>query len=132
MNSAQNEIPNLAAVAASFAPRAERKGWISSNWKWLSSMVLVVGFGLTSALAALAFVAIKNSDAAKESVLKAQANPLIVQKLGTPIAAFPASPVSVGSISVNFRTSIRLAFRSLCSRFLGSGHSCAICFRDRL
>ncbi len=46
MNSAQNQIPNLAAVAASFAPRAERKGWISGNWKWLSSMVLVVGFGV--------------------------------------------------------------------------------------
>jgi hypothetical protein len=32
-------------------------------------------------------------------------------------------------ISDNFRTSIRLEFRSLGSPLAGSGHSCAICFR---
>jgi Cytochrome oxidase complex assembly protein 1 len=85
MNSTQNQILNSAAVSASFAPRAARKGWFSRNWKWLGSMVLAVGFGLALALIVLAFAAMKNSDVAKESVLQAQANPLVVQKLGTPI-----------------------------------------------
>jgi hypothetical protein len=49
-------------------------------------VILVVVLGLPLALIGAVFGAMKNSDAAKESVLKAQANPLVVQKLGTPIA----------------------------------------------
>lgn len=86
MNTVQNQIANSAAPSASFAPVVARKGWFARNWKWLVPVVLIVGFGLPPALMSSVFAAMKNSDAAKESVLYAQANPLVVQKLGTPIA----------------------------------------------
>lgn len=85
MNSAQNQIPNSAAASASFAPSAARKGWFSRNWKWLVPVIIIVGFGLPVALMSSVFAAMKNSDAAKKSVLQAQTNPLVAQELGTPI-----------------------------------------------
>lgn len=85
MNTAQNQIPNSAAASASFTPTAARKGWISRNWKWLVPVIIIVGFGLPVALMSSVFAAMKNSDAAKKSVLQAQTNPLVAQELGTPI-----------------------------------------------
>ena len=85
MNTAQNQIPNSAATSASFTPTAARKGWISRNWKWLVPVIIIVGFGLPVALMSSVFAAMKNSDAAKKSVLQAQTNPLVAQELGTPI-----------------------------------------------
>lgn len=66
-------------------PVATRKNWLSRNWKWLVPVVLIVGLGLPLALVGSVFAAMKNSDAAKESVLQAQRSPLVIQKLGAPI-----------------------------------------------
>jgi Cytochrome oxidase complex assembly protein 1 len=61
------------------------KGWLARNWiKLLAGVflfLLLLGFGIF----ALVMGAIRSSDAATESVLRAQSNPLIVQLLGSPI-----------------------------------------------
>jgi hypothetical protein len=86
MNTMPNQISN-AAASPGFTPTAAHKGWFSRNWKWLVPTFLIVFFGLPLALIGTVFAAMKNSDVAKESLLRAQANPLVVQKLGTPIEA---------------------------------------------
>jgi Cytochrome oxidase complex assembly protein 1 len=64
-----------------------RKSWFSRNWKWLVPVILIVVCGLPLALMGAVFAAMKNSDAAKESVFQAQTNSQVVNQLGTPIAA---------------------------------------------
>jgi hypothetical protein len=86
MNTMPNQISH-AAVSPSFTPAPPRKGWFSRNWKWLVPTFLIVFFGLPLALIGTVFAAMKNSDVAKEALLRAQANPLLVQKLGRPIEA---------------------------------------------
>jgi hypothetical protein len=85
MNTDPNQIPNAAAASPSFTTAAARKGWFSRNWKWLVPALLIVFIVLPLALIGSVFAAMKNSDVVKESLLRAQANPLVVQKLGTPI-----------------------------------------------
>jgi len=84
MNTEPNQIPNSAA-SPGLTPTAARKGWFSRNWKWLVPTVLIVFFILPLALLGSIFAAMKNSDVAKESLLRAQKNAFVVQKLGTPI-----------------------------------------------
>jgi Cytochrome oxidase complex assembly protein 1 len=86
MNKTPNQISN-AAASPSFTPTAARKGWFSRNWKWFVPTLLIALFGLPVALIGTVFAAMKNSDVAKEALLRAQANPLLVQKLGKPIEA---------------------------------------------
>jgi hypothetical protein len=86
MNTMPNQVPN-AAASPSFTPTAARKGWFARNWKWLVPTFLIVFFGLPLALIGTVFAAMKNSDVAKESLLRAQKNAALVQKLGTPIEA---------------------------------------------
>jgi hypothetical protein len=74
-----------AGASLGATPTAPRKSWFSRNWKWFVPVILIVVFGLPLVVMGSVFAAMKNSDAAKESVLKAQANPRVVQKLGTPI-----------------------------------------------
>jgi hypothetical protein len=62
-----------------------RKGWFARNWKWFVPTLLIVFIVLPLALIGSVFAAMKNSDVVKESLLRAQANPRVVQKLGTPI-----------------------------------------------
>jgi hypothetical protein len=85
MSTEQNQTPNSAAASPGFTPAVVRKGWFSRNWKWLVPTLLIVFIVLPLALIGSVFAAMKNSDAAKESVLRAQKNALVVQKLGTPI-----------------------------------------------
>jgi hypothetical protein len=85
MNTEPNQIPNSAAASPGLTPPAARKGWFSRNWKWLVPTLFIVFLVFPLALLASVFAAMKNSDAAKESVLRAQKNALVVQKLGTPI-----------------------------------------------
>jgi hypothetical protein len=85
MNTLPNQIPNAAAASPGLTPTAARKGWFSRNWKWLVPVLFTVFVVFPLALLGLVFAAMKNSDVAKESLLRAQANPLVVQKLGTPI-----------------------------------------------
>jgi hypothetical protein len=64
---------------------AARKGWFLRNWKWFVPALVIVFFVFPLALIGSVFAAMKNSDVAKESLVRAQANPLLMQKLGTPI-----------------------------------------------
>jgi hypothetical protein len=61
------------------------KGWLARNWIKLLAGVflffLLLGFGIFASVMAM----IRSSDAATESVLRAQSNPLVVQLLGSPI-----------------------------------------------
>jgi hypothetical protein len=86
MNTMPNQIPNSAA-APSFTPTVVRKGWFARNWKWFVPTFLIAFFGLPLALIGTVFAAMKNSDVAKESLLRAQKNVALVQKVGTPIQA---------------------------------------------
>jgi hypothetical protein len=85
MNTQPNQISSSAAVSPGATPPAAPKGWFSRNWKWLVPTLLIVFFVLPLALLGSVFAAMKNSDAAKESLLRAQSNPLLVQKLGMPM-----------------------------------------------
>jgi hypothetical protein len=85
MSTQPNQIPNSVAASPGFTPTIARKGWFSRNWKWVVPALLIVFVGLPLALIGSVFAAMKNSDVAKESLLRAQGSPLVVQKLGTPM-----------------------------------------------
>lgn len=85
MSTQPNQVPNSVAASPSFTPTVARKDWFFRNWKWVVPALLIVFLGLPLALIGSVFAAMKNSDVAKESLLRAQGNPLVVQKLGTPI-----------------------------------------------
>jgi len=84
MSTQPNRMPNSAAVSAYSTPVAQ-KGWFSRNWKWLVPTFLIVFLVLPLALVGTVFGAMKNSDVAKECLLRAQKNAVVVQGLGTPI-----------------------------------------------
>ncbi|MGH9532727.1 MAG: cytochrome c oxidase assembly factor Coa1 family protein [Terriglobales bacterium] len=79
----------VASMAAAPQPGAPQGSWLSRHW----GKTLAIGcFGLVSAFAALvtlimmiAFGAMKSSDVYKAAVARAKANPVVVEKLGTPI-----------------------------------------------
>jgi hypothetical protein len=101
MGTQPNQISNSAAASRGLTPTAVSTGWFSRNWKWFVPTLLIVFLVLPVALLASIFAAMKNLDVAKESLLRAQKNALVVQKLGTPIAegwlvsgSFNISPTS--------------------------------------
>jgi hypothetical protein len=85
MNTQPNQMLSSAAVTPGATPAAARKGWFSRNWKWLVPTVLILFFVLPLLLIGSIFAAMKNSDVAKECLLRAQNNALVVERLGTPI-----------------------------------------------
>ncbi len=85
MNAQPDQIMSSAGMPPGATPIAPRKGWFGRNWKWLVPALLVVFVGFPIAILGSVFAAIRSSDAVKESLLRAQSNPLVVQKLGTPI-----------------------------------------------
>jgi len=85
MNTQPNQMLSSAAVTPGATPVAARKSWFSRNWKWLVPTVLILFFVLPLMLIGSIFAAMKNSDAAKECLLRAQNNALVVERLGTPI-----------------------------------------------
>ena len=76
----------MSAQAAVPAPPAS---WWSRNWKWFvptGCLTLILLFGLFMALIfTVVMGSMKSSDAYKEAVARARANPNVVEKLGTPI-----------------------------------------------
>ncbi len=64
--------------------------WWSRNWKWFvptGCLTLILLFGLFIALIfGVVMGSIKSSDAYKQAVARARANPTVVESLGTPIA----------------------------------------------
>ena len=85
MNAQPIQIPGSSEVPQGTTPIAPRKGWFARNWKWFVPALLIIFLGLPLVILGSVFAAIRSSDAAKESLLRAQSNPLLVQELGAPI-----------------------------------------------
>ena len=81
---------------------SQRPSWWSRNWKWfvpagcLTIILLFVAF--IGGIVMIAFGSMKQADVYKEAVARAQSDPLVVQKLGSPIG--PGMFLS-GNINVN-------------------------------
>lgn len=92
-------------------PQPAPKSWLARNWKWLLAgaflMFLVLAVGGVMAI----FGAMRSSDVAKESVLRAQANSLVVQGLGSPIKEgwFVSGSINVSTGSGNADLSIPIS-----------------------
>jgi Cytochrome oxidase complex assembly protein 1 len=67
----------------------QKSGWFSRNWKWfiptLFIVIFVLPLSLCGGLVYVVMASLKNSDVARESLARAQANPALIEKLGTPI-----------------------------------------------
>jgi len=76
--------PILQGTAVGQIP-VQRKSWLGRNWKWLLlvSFLVMVCFGL--GIFALIMSWMRSSDVALEALARAQANPAVVQQLGTRI-----------------------------------------------
>jgi len=86
MNAQPNQISSsVAGGPPGTTPVAPRKGWFARNWKWFVPALLIVLVVLPLSILGSVFAAIRSSDAAKESLRRAQSNPLLVQELGVPI-----------------------------------------------
>ncbi len=76
----------MTAQAAVPAP----PNWWSRNWKWFvptGCLTLILLFGLfITLIISVAMGSMKSSDAYKQAVARARANPTVVASLGTPIA----------------------------------------------
>ena len=68
---------------------AQKSGWFSRNWKWfiptLFFVIFVLPLSLCGGFVYFVMATLKNSDVARESLARAQANPVLIEKLGTPI-----------------------------------------------
>ena len=77
-------------MTAQAAVPAPQPGWWSRNWKWFvpaGCLTLILLFCLLIALFfTVVMGSMKSSDAYKQAVAKAKANPVVVEKLGSPIA----------------------------------------------
>ena len=85
MNAQPFQISGSSAAPPGATPVGPRKGWFGRNWKWLVPALLVVFLGLPLLILGSVFAAIRSSDAAKESLLRAQSNSLLIHELGAPI-----------------------------------------------
>jgi len=80
----------------------QRPSWWSRNWKWfvpagcLTIILLFAAF--VGAVAFIIFGSMRQSDAYKQALAKAQSDPVVAQRLGTPIK--PGMWVS-GNININ-------------------------------
>ena len=76
-------------MSAQAAVTAPQPGWWSRNWKWfvpVGCLTLILLFCLFLALIfTVVMGSMKSSDAYKQAVAQARANPTVVEKLGTPI-----------------------------------------------
>ncbi|HEV2022139.1 MAG TPA: cytochrome c oxidase assembly factor Coa1 family protein [Terriglobales bacterium] len=77
-------------MSAQAAFPVPQPNWWSRNWKWFvpaGCLTLILLFCLFLGLIiTIVMGSIKSSDAYKQAVAKARANPTVVEKLGTPIA----------------------------------------------
>ena len=94
-------------MSAQAAVPAPKPNWWERNWKWFvptGCLTLVILFCLFIGLIfTVVMGSMKSSDAYKQAVAKARANPSVVEKLGTPIAEgyFVSGNISVQNDSGN-------------------------------
>jgi Cytochrome oxidase complex assembly protein 1 len=77
--------PQSAIPAFQMVPPQSPKGWLARNWKWLVGGLFLVLVLLVAGIMTLVMGAMRGSDVATESVLRAQGNASVVQRLGAPI-----------------------------------------------
>ena len=93
----------------------ERKNWWGRNWKWFvpaGCLTLIVLFAaFIGSIFLVATTAMKSSDVYKAAVAKAQANPEVVEALGTPITTgfFTSGSVNVSGSTGDAALSIPLS-----------------------
>ena len=67
----------------------QKPGWWSRNWKWflptLFLVIVVLPLATCGGLVYVIMSSLKDSEVARESLARAQANPVLVEKLGKPI-----------------------------------------------
>ncbi|HXW13325.1 MAG TPA: cytochrome c oxidase assembly factor Coa1 family protein, partial [Terriglobia bacterium] len=64
------------------------KNWLERNWKLLLGLLVVLGvLGIAAVLGILTLImaSIRGSNVAREAMARAKSNPVVVQRLGTPI-----------------------------------------------
>lgn len=59
--------------------------WSKRNWKWFLPILLLVFVGFAVLLLSVIFGFMKSSDAYKEAVARAKAEPALIEALGSPI-----------------------------------------------
>jgi hypothetical protein len=91
--------------------RVQRKSWLARNWFWLLIAAAVCGAAFLFAIFSLIIGAIRGSDVAKEAVARAQSNPLVAQRLGTPISEgwFVLGSINVSGTSGNADLAVPLS-----------------------
>jgi len=80
----------------------QRPNWWSRNWKWFVPVgcltIILLFAAFVGAVMLLVFGSMKQSDVYKEAIARAQSDPIIAQKLGSPIK--PGMFIS-GSINIS-------------------------------
>jgi hypothetical protein len=87
MNAQSDQLPQYRGAAPTALPTASGKSWLRRNWLRLLVGLFVCGFLFVSGIMVLVFGAMRSSDVFKESVARAQSNPAVLQRLGTPVKA---------------------------------------------
>jgi hypothetical protein len=63
----------------------QRKSWLGRNWKWLLAVTFLGLVVFSAGIFALIMEGMRSSDVAQEALARAQANPIMVQRLGAGI-----------------------------------------------
>jgi len=65
--------------------RPAQKTWLGRNWLWLLIVVVVSIVGLGFGLVAMLFGAIRHSEVVRGTFQRAESNPVLIERLGTPM-----------------------------------------------
>jgi hypothetical protein len=98
MSAQPGQLPQYSAGLPATVTGPARKSWLRRNWLWLLGGLFLGGLLLVFGVIMLIFGAIRSSDVAKAAVARAQANPDVVQRLGSPLEEgfFVSGSVNVG------------------------------------
>lgn len=97
--------PPITPQAPIPGPPPPARGWWSCNWKWFVpvgcfTFILLFGLFIVSVLA-LAMGSMKSSDVYRMAMEKAQANPIVASRMGTPLESgfFLSGSINVAGAS---------------------------------
>jgi hypothetical protein len=119
--------PQSAVPPYPVIPHLPRKSWLGRNWKWLLAGVFLFFLLLGCGILALVFGAMRSSDVATESVLRAQSSPLVVQSLGSPIKEgwFVSGSINVTTDSGDADLSVPISGPKGAGRVYATAHKSA-------
>jgi len=84
MSTQPSGIPQAVGPTPTLMPN-QRRSWLGRNWGKLLAVAFVCIILFVGGIVTLLMGAMRGSDVAKEAVARAQSNPLVTQRLGTPI-----------------------------------------------